>query len=395
MAMTEVSQTDAAPVAIRSKRRVKLDSVMPFFVVLGVLAVVMTTYWAGVKLFAPQAISIDLFGKHLELSNLHGKLLGGTIMGSWLLLVCIFAAEYLLVGWKDSSARHLAFGRTRSGWSDIGVFLFENLKLNHLILIVFTVGLGLASGTWLHDKVQEWTGVKFGIGDWPVVAQVATCYLVYTFLDYWAHRVQHHRVFWPIHRFHHSAEDFYILTAGRVHPADLSSAFMLMVPLLFLGPTPEAMLAIYTITGIVRFMVHSRIPSNYGWIGRWVVQSPMDHRMHHILDMSQGQGGHYSLFPLWDQMFGTWRGGGHPELAIGVFDKPYRHGVWVLPDMARDYWHFIKEVLATVGFGRKTPEYETMVPQQPLSQPPLVAANDALPVPPNDPTPLEGRHGVR
>ena len=49
--------------------------------------------------------------------------------------------------------------------------------------------------------------------------------------------------------------------------------------------------------------------------------------------------GHFAMAPIWDRLFGTWRGTADPALVIGV-DTPYRHGFWVAPDLARDYWHF-------------------------------------------------------
>ena len=49
---------------------------------------------------------------------------------------------------------------------------------------------------------------------------------------------------------------------------------------------------------------------------------------------------HFSLLPIWDHLFGTWRGGGSQRIAIGV-DDSYRHGFWVLPDLWRDYREFI------------------------------------------------------
>ncbi|MET0546198.1 MAG: sterol desaturase family protein [Caulobacterales bacterium] len=366
MALAEVNS--AGEIESRSK----LDSVTPLVVCAAVFAVSFLVWFAFVGAFVPQRVAFTLFGKEIDIPNTHAKLLGGAVLGSWALIACAFCAEFLIVGWKNSSLRHLTLDRSRSAWSDVAVFLIEVLHINRFILIVLTLGIGLVSGDWLHDKVEAWTGVHFALADWSLPGQVVFIYLSYTFLDYWAHRVQHHRVFWPLHRFHHSAEDFYILTASRVHPADLSSLFIVMAPLAFMAPSAEAMLAIFVLTGFLRFVVHSRIPSNFGWAGRWLVQSPVDHRMHHILDMSQGQGGHYSLLPLWDQLFGTWRGGGAADLEIGVDDQAYRHGLWVFPDMLRDYWQFLKEVAATLGVGAKSAE---LPPQEQHARP--LAVNDA------------------
>jgi len=92
------------------------------------------------------------------------------------------------------------------------------------------------------------------------------------------------------------------------------------------------------------FLIHSRIDSDWGWIGRWVLQSPNHHRLHHILDISLVPAGHFSMAPLWDRLFGTWRGDADQSLAIGV-ETAYRHGFWIVPDIARDYLDFWRGLL--------------------------------------------------
>jgi sterol desaturase/sphingolipid hydroxylase (fatty acid hydroxylase superfamily) len=90
----------------------------------------------------------------------------------------------------------------------------------------------------------------------------------------------------------------------------------------------------------IGFLIHSRIDSNWGWFGRWVIQSPNHHRRHHKLDMSELTG-HFAMAPIWDHLFGTWRGEADQTTPIGV-DTPYRHGLWIVPDVLRDYAHLWK-----------------------------------------------------
>jgi sterol desaturase/sphingolipid hydroxylase (fatty acid hydroxylase superfamily) len=88
----------------------------------------------------------------------------------------------------------------------------------------------------------------------------------------------------------------------------------------------------------IGFLIHSKIDSDWGWFGRWVIQSPNHHRLHHKLDMTHPTG-HFSTAPIWARLVGTWYGGESATLPIGV-DTPYRHGAFVARDMARDYLHF-------------------------------------------------------
>ena len=85
---------------------------------------------------------------------------------------------------------------------------------------------------------------------------------------------------------------------------------------------------------------------DFGFVGHWLLQSPVHHRLHHVLDMSRATG-HFGLCPLWDRLFGTWReefaGSVDQSLAVGVA-TPYRHDAWLVADMWRDYADFWKGV---------------------------------------------------
>ena len=326
------------------------NKVSAFLVAIAVLAAMYAGWAFIVNTLAPQSLQLEFAGKEIFFADFKKKLLGGLVIGL-LGTAAVFVAEFMLAGWRESSIRHL-MKTTKTGWSDIAMFILDQVKLTRLILIVFTLGIGLASGEWLNAFVARHTGVQVGVGHWPILIQLPVIYLIYTYLDYWTHRVGHMKTFWPIHRFHHAARDFYILTSVRVHPADLSSLFILTVPLMFLAPSVETLFLLFAWQSFLRMLIHSRIPSNWGWVGRWLVQSPMDHRMHHIRDMSEGQGMNYSLLPLWDRLHGTWRPGGYPSLEIGVDDKDdrsYRHGVWVMPDLVRDYVDFVRNVGHKLG----------------------------------------------
>ena len=203
---------------------------------------------------------------------------------------------------------------------------------------LMTLGVSMVSGVWIHDRLAAMLGVPLNLATLPLALQVLAYFFVYTFFDYWTHRLDHSRYFWPIHRYHHAADDFLVVTASRQHPAAFTGIFLINVPMAILGATPAVMIYVNVVTIALGFLIHSRIDSDWGWIGRWVVQSPNHHRLHHVLDMSEPTG-HFAMAPIWDRLFGTWRGDADQTLEIGV-DTPYRHGFWLVPDLLRDYWHF-------------------------------------------------------
>lgn len=133
------------------------------------------------------------------------------------------------------------------------------------------------------------------------------------------------------------------MTAVRTHPATFTDVVSTTLPAAALKLSPELILSVNLFIVALRYLIHSRIDSNFGWVGRYLIQSPTHHRLHHILDTTLPTA-NFALTPLWDRVFGTWRDEGDQSVVIGV-DTPYRHGAWVLSDMWRDYCDFWKALV--------------------------------------------------
>jgi sterol desaturase/sphingolipid hydroxylase (fatty acid hydroxylase superfamily) len=251
-----------------------------------------------------------------------------------------------VVGWKKSSCRAL-LNPTASIRTDLAFLLLDQAHVTGLIGRVMMLGASVISGIALRDWLAAKTGFAIDPSALPLAVQVIVYFIAYSFFDYWAHRAGHTRLFWPLHRYHHAAEDFCVINGGRIHPAGFVGIFLLNVPIPLLGATPEAMIWVNVIVGALGFLIHSRIESGWGWIGRYLVQSPLHHRLHHKLDMREATG-FFSMMPVWDHVFGGWSERRDAGIAIGV-DTTYRHGFWLLPDMLRDYCDFWKGLV-----GRRT-----------------------------------------
>ena len=287
--------------------------------------------------------SITLHGYTYSYENLSRAVGLGSLLGIKVVLA-VLLTELLIVGWAASSLRHMCMIRSASWWSDIGVTFMNNVHLDRIIAIALSFGLAFVSFNWLHDLLARVTGIQFGLNNFPTIPQFLISVIIYTFFDYWDHRLVHMRVFWPLHRFHHAATEFYIFTSVRVHPADITAFFIAIGPLVLLGIAPEVLFAVTLFRIYLGSIQHSQIQSDWGWFGRWVIYPPAGHRMHHMLDTSQPTC-NFSLIPIWDHLFGTWRGGYSQQIAIGV-STPYRHGAWFFSDLWRDYCDFLKEARA-------------------------------------------------
>ena len=293
--------------------------------------------WWAINRLLPDALTLSLAGHAVSLGELHRRIFA-TASVMVLVIPTIFVFELCLVGWRRSSLRLLLVDRPASSLSDLACFLGWQSRIMSVLTVVMSLGVALISGVWLHQRIAAATGFDLTLAGLPLAAQLVGYFLLYSFFDYWGHRLDHSRWFWPLHRFHHAAEDFCVLNSVRTHPAVFTDLVALTLPAVICGVGPEVIVEVNLFVLVLRYVIHSRIDSGWGWAGRWLLQSPTHHRLHHILDQSVPVG-HFALVPLWDRLFGTWRGDADQSLVIGV-DTPYRHGAWIGPDLWRDYRDF-------------------------------------------------------
>jgi len=299
------------------------------------LALIVSAWWTIHA--APSVISATLFGHHFFINNFRGRLQSDGFLFA-ILLPTLSLVELVFVGWKDSSLRHIFTTLSPSSRADIVWAAMSHSRIKIMLGAIFGLGIIFLTGEPLHIWIAHTTGINITIATWPMIAQSIIMFVLYSFFDYWNHRLDHTRLFWPLHRYHHAPDTFCIVTSVRSHPGAITGIVGVALPVAILQVSPDALAGSVMFTLILRYIIHSRINSTFGWIGRYVIQSPNHHRLHHILDMSQPVG-HYGLVPIWDHLFGTWRGDADQSLAIGV-STPYRQGAWFLPDILRDYCEF-------------------------------------------------------
>jgi sterol desaturase/sphingolipid hydroxylase (fatty acid hydroxylase superfamily) len=301
-------------------------------------AAVLAAAWWALQALVPDQLTIHAAGHVLRLPHVHDKILGNAAL-MLVLLPSALWLECLVIGWKNSSARAL-LSPTGSMKTDIMFLLLDQAHVMGLVGRAMMLGASVISGLALRDWLTARTGLAVDASALPLVPQVIVYFGVYSFFDYWAHRLAHTRPFWPLHRYHHAAEDFCVINGARSHPAGFIGIFLINLPMPLLGAGPEAMVWANVIVIALGFLIHSRIESGWGWIGRYVIQSPLHHRLHHKLDMAEPTG-FFSMMPVWDHLFGGWSERRDAGVAIGV-DTAYAHGFWLVPDLLRDYCDFWK-----------------------------------------------------
>lgn len=135
---------------------------------------------------------------------------------------------------------------------------------------------------------------------------LAAAVLVFDFVVYWRHRLEHTKLLWPFHATHHADTAMHWLSILRKHPlSKLLSTSVDIALLLFLG-VPEWAIGL---AGIVRgwwgFFIHADLPWTLGVFGH-VLISPAAHRLHHIRDEALMGSNYGNTLTLWDKLFGTY-----------------------------------------------------------------------------------------
>jgi sterol desaturase/sphingolipid hydroxylase (fatty acid hydroxylase superfamily) len=287
--------------------------------------------------------SFHLF-KDVNFSKIHDIFFRYSVVGL-LIVPSILIFEVICVGWKNSSINSIFFKKSMSGRTDIACFFFAHFRMLRIPQVIFTLGFSLISGEMIHDFVfghilgGRWSGVNI-FDTVSVFIRYPLYFFLYKFFDYLAHRVDHSRYFWPLHRFHHAAEDFNVFTADRGHPASsFTQSGLKIFPLALLGVPADAIIDVGMLIVVINYLNHSRIDWDFGWFGRYVIQSPLHHQLHH--SRGSRQACNLSICPIWDRLGGTWREVTPKPMRLGT-SMPYRHGANVVPDMVRDYRDFLR-----------------------------------------------------
>lgn len=243
------------------------------------------------------------------------------------LAIFVLILEALVVGWRGSSIFRLVANRSRSAIIDMLYFTIMLLKLVNVLEVALTLGFSLVASRFI-----TWVASNYGWQRIPLpsdgIAEIAVSLAVYwlatSFVHYWGHRLMHTPLFWHLHRFHHAATELNVLTVFRAHPLEpvVLSFLSIVSPLIFLK-VPDRVLLIYFIGAtVIDLLAHSQLPWGYGWVGRWVVQSPLVHQVHHSID-EEHRDLHFSMCPMWDHLFGTWYKGSKRPSGFGIPDPAY------------------------------------------------------------------------
>ncbi len=217
----------------------------------------------------------------------------------------------------------LAVLETHRPW-DVGTAAGSRWVTN-LVLYGAVVGLLalVAPQHWAGVILEGWDSgplawVAGHCGAWAVLAAGL---LLMDALAYGLHRMQHLRLFWPLHAIHHADAQVDVTTGLRHHPGEALVNGLVGAALLAVLGLPPWVATVYGLAAIVwDVWSHANValPPRLERTLSALVVTPGLHRIHHSQDPAHFGTNFGGVLTLWDRLFGTWRPQSAEALRFGV-----------------------------------------------------------------------------
>ncbi len=250
-----------------------------------------------------------------------------------------FLIELMFTGWKNSSLKKLLHPG-KSERTDIIMWFISMFNINRILGVLFTFGICY----YAAGKLSKLGNLNLIIKIPSPALQFTILLLIGDLKNYGRHYIFHHfSPLWMAHQFHHSAEEFVMITQHRNH--FLESAFGMLfdvIPFVLLGSSPQSFFLVQALRDLHQMLVHGRWRSNWGWVGKYILVSPNVHLVHHSVSEKYHGKNFGSLFIFWDHLFGTYQA---PEATtqIGLPDTGYNEKGFL-----NDFWLGYKNVVKHV-----------------------------------------------
>lgn len=241
------------------------------------------------------------------------------------LVVSVVMVELCLIGWHRSSLKRILMlsksTQTDSTQTDVLAFLLVETTAGLFLGMAMFLGLTY----FIQHEVRHSLSSLHLIDRMPGILAFGIFLVAVDFANYWTHRFCHSvPALWAMHRYHHSAPDMTVLNSARDHPMERAiSSLLVITPMALLSTSVGNYGAVWILIKLVGLFKHSNFRSNWGYLGRYWIQSPGAHWVHHSQDSQHHNKNFASLFQFWDVLFGT---AVHPtgveveKIRIGLLD---------------------------------------------------------------------------
>lgn len=277
-------------------------------------------YYPRLKAMEPKQF-FDLF---LAASNLRNLTLTFFLTNLGIFLTSA-AIDLLVMGWPNSALRRLFLIRNPTARGDLWCWVLTVFSVFDLFALVFSFGFFYVLSSVIV-KAGGFTPIQ--LIPYPLL-QFTVVFFLGDLKHYLWHRFMHTKPFWELHKYHHSATEFNLITNSRGHFIE-KGILMVFDSILFslVGAPIEYFAAFLIIKEFYDQLLHSELDWSWGWVGRYVLMSPRAHRIHHSNHSKFYDKNFGTTFIFWDKLFGTYVSTDE-KITIGVDRSKFNQkGFW-------------------------------------------------------------------
>lgn len=238
------------------------------------------------------------------------------LVGLFVPVLLALLIEYFFVDKKEDSSLYRLMNFSNSVRNDVISWSLLGIGLSRIIGLFATLGMvQVVNYVLIHYCKIEFLRLI----DNPYLNFVLI-YLLSDLKEYIRHYIAHRfEPIWRFHEFHHSADEFVLITTDRSHVAEISlHAFYDTVLYVLVGATYMDILALGYLQQLHLLLQHSNINSDWGFVGKYFLISPNMHRIHHSIDPKHYNKNFGVLFVFWDRLFGTYYAPKGENITLGI-----------------------------------------------------------------------------
>lgn len=190
----------------------------------------------------------------------------------------------------------------RPQWRTDLAYFFMSHVLVQFILILVTASTASVAG------LAAWPSLKTAIQSLPVWVQFLLAVFCADLAQALLHRAYHNLPWlWRFHAVHHSSRHMDWLAGSRIHFVEIVlTRSAVLLPLLVLGFSPEAINAYVVLVGLQAVLAHANLGLDFGWL-EYVVVTPRYHHWHHAREPEYVDVNYAIHLPLVDMLMGTFK----------------------------------------------------------------------------------------
>jgi sterol desaturase/sphingolipid hydroxylase (fatty acid hydroxylase superfamily) len=197
----------------------------------------------------------------------------------------------------------------KESWKGLGVEEIKDVVHSLLGTNLGTL-LGSVFNTFIAAVIIGYSNILDGLNLWPnhlhISVQVLLLIVLSDFGRYWQHRLHHRfKTLWLFHELHHSDKKLNVFKASRSHILErFLQQICMYLPLVIIGVNQDALYYFLMINSVLGLFTHSNMDIRCGWFEN-ILMTPRNHKIHHSIDMIEGNSNFGSFTVIWDRLFGT------------------------------------------------------------------------------------------